>query len=804
MAYRIPVKQIAVLAVHGVGDQQPFETARRIADLLQDLDRSGPSAPGRPAYQPFEEHTIRFSVRPVVVPVEGTSSPGQPAMRGPFHAWVTRAWTKAAADPASAVSDDGLAREFMRGQLRGYGGEDPEDTCESIRLEGARGASDGSEARDVHVYELYWADLSRLKAGLLSIFTELYQLLFHLSSLGTHVVDAEALHHRTPAWDRFRRAQSATAMILTVQIPILNLLMLGVAAIVMGLVELGRLTVAWQFVIASAAVALAVSAAIGRSLWVRDVGARTWIAPVFLWIAIVFGAAYVGHRGCGADETAHVRACVAIAAGSRMIENVVLVAFAAGVLAMILLAYDRRRPGAAKWALATAAVMLPAGWIGAAVRKPQAAVDGLVFVWARTFEALFGALTIAWTVFFVCAIASFVLGTLAVNGIEDVGHASDHAARALAVRGRWTARLMLSLPTFAFIVVTLVGWSLLAMALKPRLGAIPYVPMLGFFIQASTLGDFADALLQNPATVALPLVLIAGGVAALPAIWGMAPVLWTELRAPEPRDARDAAYTAQLGRWLTHAIAGLKLSGIVMYSAMTFALPVGALVALLQTLKYLPPDLWGAALPHIQTLGMAAGAAFAWLFAIRGRLKQLALGFRPALDILLDVDNWMRELPADASPRARISGRYVSLLRYLAARRYDALVIVAHSQGTVITADLLRFLRGTAGDDPQLAGLGALPVYFLTMGCPLRDLYALRFPRLYHWAASPDPAGLGVRQWTNAYRSGDYIGRSLWPHEHADDASRVEFCIGAGAHTHYWDGTAPMIADALDRLIARA
>ena len=209
---------------------------------------------------------------------------------------------------------------------------------------------------------------------------------------------------------------------------------------------------------------------------------------------------------------------------------------------------------------------------------------------------------------------------------------------------------MLSLPTFAFIVVTLVGWSLLAMALKPRLGAIPYAPMLGFFIQASTLGEFADALLQNPATVALPLVLIAGGVAALPAIWGMAPVLWTELRAPEPRDARDAAYTARLGRWLTHAIAGLKLSGIVMYSAMTFALPFGALVALLQTLKYLPPDLWGAALPHIQTLGMATGVAFAWLFAIRGRLKQLALGFRPGLDILLDVDNWMRELPADDEP----------------------------------------------------------------------------------------------------------------------------------------------------------
>lgn len=28
-----------------------------------------------------------------------------------------------------------------------------------------------------------------------------------------------------------------------------------------------------------------------------------------------------------------------------------------------------------------------------------------------------------------------------------------------------------------------------------------------------------------------------------------------------------------------------------------------------------------------------------------------------------------------------------------------------------------------------------------------------------------------------------------------------EFCIGAGAHTHYWDDTAPDIAQALNALI---
>jgi len=123
-----------------------------------------------------------------------------------------------------------------------------------------------------------------------------------------------------------------------------------------------------------------------------------------------------------------------------------------------------------------------------------------------------------------------------------------------------------------------------------------------------------------------------------------------------------------------------------------------------------------------------------------------------------------------------------------------------------------------------------------TMGCPLRDLYGLRFPRLYGWTRdsgdpvmkplpadlerdpqrAPAPLGLyAVKHWVNAYRSGDYIGRYLW--RRTDDRNTwdvttvmenspksLEFCIGAGSHTHYWDVTAPAIAYRLDALIAQA
>jgi hypothetical protein len=41
---------------------------------------------------------------------------------------------------------------------------------------------------------------------------------------------------------------------------------------------------------------------------------------------------------------------------------------------------------------------------------------------------------------------------------------------------------------------------------------------------------------------------------------------------------------------------------------------------------------------------------------------------RAPLDILLDVDNYLRTSPLENAPRARIAERYVSLLRYIAAR----------------------------------------------------------------------------------------------------------------------------------------
>jgi hypothetical protein len=175
----------------------------------------------------------------------------------------------------------------------------------------------------------------------------------------------------------------------------------------------------------------------------------------------------------------------------------------------------------------------------------------------------------------------------------------------------------------------------------------------------------------------------------------------------------------------------------------------------------------------------------------------------------------------------------------------------------MVTTDLLRYLERSAhdsedsslakyafGDKPSIDKKSRLPIYVFSMGSPLRQLLSRFFPHLYWWVSDvpdnslaavgapvgpampsivipslPRPDEMNVAEWTNAYRSGDYIGRSLWVGQWLDrnqsgDAKRppdvadgrpsqnsVETCIGLGAHTHYWDRSAPEVAEMLDQMI---
>src|SRR5205807_1130282 len=94
---------------------------------------------------------------------------------------------------------------------------------------GAEGAVRPPQSRvpgkEVHIYDMFWSDLSGVGTAGLRIFGELYQLLFHLGSIGANNVKAAAVFFRDKeagsAWKRFDTAQTCAAGLLAWPIPLL-------------------------------------------------------------------------------------------------------------------------------------------------------------------------------------------------------------------------------------------------------------------------------------------------------------------------------------------------------------------------------------------------------------------------------------------------------------------------------------------------------------------------------------------------------------------------------------------------------
>jgi hypothetical protein len=367
----------------------------------------------------------------------------------------------------------------------------------------------------------------------------------------------------------------------------------------------------------------------------------------------------------------------------------------------------------------------------------------------------------------------------------------------------------------------------------------------GYFLRV--FGGSSDGL---PGLVGVRLI----GIALLLVLWMLVPVLATEFRSPRLDEAnrKSKAFSQRserLGYWLTTAFRVGGFSGEILV-----IVGVGSVAAIVLMLPFVRLDsgirefLQKPSFGYTEVGAWFIGASVGF-YAVFSRLSSLGTKLRPVFGIMADVDNYLRELPTDRTPRARFAERYTSLLRYLCRWRteddtskgYDAIVIVAHSQGTVITADLLRFLgyyKCRRSDfEPHLDRLGRsdgtkpdMPIILLTMGCPLRQLYMERFPELYRWVADPSTylgrpdcrkAGVladpkreqplfGVTSWINLYRSGDYVGRNVDQPANPEllyepDRLRrdktfgfAEACIGPGAHTHYWDESAEVVARVLD------
>jgi hypothetical protein len=817
-------KKVAVIAVHGISDQQPFDSARSIADLLlTEVEQS--------QYTLFKERKIRIPVAPLKPQAKlpwgketlEASKRFLPDERGEYmHLLMTKP-----IDPDHPTAKPDYL--FMRDQVSDYEGK--QSVYETIRLEGHCGS--GDDKTQVDIYEMYWADLSRLGTGFIRIFGEFYQLLFHLSSLGRLSVDLarvenqdiESLDSVRNLWAWYSGAQAWAVRILSLFFPILNLCLLVVALMSLPVaIPLKYSTLAASMSTGLMFVAICVGYALTR--FGKTSFLRWWVLPLLL----------------GSIGILAVQKLVSGQLGSYCWlagECAVLLSFA--IWFVLIKPYSNHRPGADKFTIIVAVPLglLALGFLFQAPNSPE----GIIFASLRMIEIIYALLLWGWLAFLGFYFATLGLSYFSIRRIsqqDDSVERKDRAKKAARI-----ARLSLALPTLLFSFLTLSLWTALVKLASNVLPEVNYEPTYFFKQLPSSSWVFTNKLTVFSASSLVLVIIVLTLIAIVLALWALLPSVLTEVFPPSLEDPKNV-YAEGLGNWTT---SGFKLIVHPATHIISFGIPLLFFLGTLDGLSLLWDNPFLVSLHLFFTrfgaesaetiLSLIAGfltASATSLIAFGQRLDKLALKFRVVLDALLDVDNYLRLHPLDDNPSARIYARYVSLLRYISKHeRYDAVIIVAHSQGTAITADLLRFLeiekefKTVPNPEPELDNLG--PIHLFTMGSPLRQLYSFAFPHLYPWMLNGDDVQkrpsenvpsdlkpnphelLKVKTWTNAFRSGDYVGRYLW---RADGASQQwdpncisenptktqrEFCLGAGAHTHYWDKTAPEIACEIDRLI---
>lgn len=842
MADSEPRRGVAVIAVHGVADQKPGETARAIAELLI-------AAPPAPAtYRQTGAQDIGLRVEPLrpspatEAAAAGASSrqPATPqggrplakaaaqSVRSDMHRpdWVVdpaHPMVEAPAPPAPpgiALTDFLLFKAVRNGM--------PPAVYDTRRLALQR---DGDAAAGpVDVYEMYWADLSRLASGVPRILTELFTLLFRLSQLGRDAVAAasrefaaEGRHVRR--WRAFSAAQAALdwwfakgLALLTLQLLMMALVIVpvGLVAALPGFAESARDGLA---VVLPAAAALGWLYCFGRRIAVLLAGALAVGGLFALLVALpahwVVGLAWLALLSAGYDAV--MRVCDARFPMTRFVGWLMWPAVVGVVV--------------------VAAAMLPSALPGL---DGERGLRIFTFGALRAVEWILAGTVVWWGVAALGLFAWMLLGQACARGDGFEGRASVA-----------TGRLGLFASLGFFVVLVMATWALLTTPLTLSVAGMQYEPLI-FRDPAQPVlaaAAFLDARYVN-STETFSLVVLLLLALGLHLLVGTLPSALAEMKLVTENATR-------LGRWLTGALRWLdRTVMVVAVVAALAAIVVGIALnsrwfgtAWLAMLNDAFPQVPRWSRDILAPLVWTAASATVALSVLGGLLSRYVPWLRAPLDMALDVDSHFREFPRQGIPRSRIFSRFAALLEHVAAQGYVRVVIVSHSQGTVIATELLRTLRYRAqGDAPADDAAAALwrslapRLHLLTAGCPLRQLYASRFPTLYRWVLQqhagrmgPRAAEAGVQRWVNAYTSGDYVGRWLWsrpprpggevsdtmidarerdgdvyegPSAPPDlavamgDAAECDVCLGTGAHTHYFETDQRCMAGLIDQLVA--
>lgn len=889
--------RVAVIAIHGVGYHESGASAESVTDLLEGV-RASRAAGSQPLYGSFAPQEVQIALPPPIRKdkVKRKFEYSLSAMeerRGRFQDLASvKKWFAGSAAATRASAPD-VATEFMDSLLQDYTGDSSKNSYTTWRRIGRRTAeSNGVEsATDVDVYDMHWADLARPSNSALRFIFSFYQLLLHLASLGRLAQDHAAMENFGGlAWFLYSRSYVYTTRVLTLFIVQLTVLIFGVAASPLPLLLDAQKTgpIVAGAVIGAVAVVLVVLLALkveppspARSWWFGLIPAVA--LGLLMWWAL----------SCHCHATALTLLLEWWGLGSA-------------ICILIFLQYDKVRAGSREFGIIFI-ILLTAALGLLILQQGSLAPQSLRTAAFYLVQYVFLALRFLWMIFFLLAVFAFFMEMLCRAQLrvrmlraespkkEEIG---EQLARVRAA-GR-TARFAIAVPAVLILLLAVFSGSITYQVLSKQTslyaGVNPAVMPKYLSTEVALDARQTDELLaclenacsqlsrtaeRDPNQFLEGLVVQSPplGMAASAGLAGIAVLLLTLMAVPSvfyeifPKRSAPNRPAACLGSWLS--------GGYHHFHRVIFILWFGAVVIPLGIFVYGFIRFWhpgGSFLLDLyEHFGLQAarfllhwGGVFVGSGAVILGLVVKNLG--AVLDAILDVDTYLRTSPVEATPRARIVERYVALLGHIHGRRnlddshyYNRVIIVAHSLGSNITADMLRFLnicaQGSAEIDTEPYGnyvhfafadkrQGALPLYFFTMGSPLRQLLNRFFPHLYQWiravpedtlrppdpmlpgdaipaGATPSPNELRLTQWANFYRSGDYIGRPLWTNgvlqrnsdpakdggAYPDDlstsasapshkATQIEACIGLGAHTHYWDRTAPDIGEELDKMIA--
>ncbi|RIX80821.1 hypothetical protein [Acidovorax cavernicola] len=837
-------ERVAVIAIHGVADQKAGDTARAIASLM--LNNPGKGATYRQAdcdshllpVPPLTSMVQQRTGHPKKSAAKGTNAqkpyvpPVRKAMQqsktSDFSAddWISTSETDDAGVVRAAKGRGPLTpRELKRNHpdiafsdyllFKSQRAEPDHEAYEATRVRMTRdatGADGPSAQQQIDVHEMYWADLSRLPGSVARIVAELFTIVFRLSQLGRDAVDraAEAAGvNRKPRppgakrWACLASLQTALDWAFANLLANLFLQLLMVGLVIAGLGCLVQPELQPQ-VLSHAELlrrVLAVGVPVVGLWWYSYEGAPG-----------VSGRVAVGAYGVLAGWLLWTQV------PAHWVVGVAWVAVLAALSDRALRIARDRFPAARTWGLALMALIVAALLVHVAINASAAGGTDDLRHWVRAgmrvVEYLLLGVVAWWGVAGVLLIAWLLAGYM-VPG-------KDEATRASIATGR----LGLFVSVAAFVALSMAFWAVLTNLVELGAKNVDYAPF--WFGKGIYWADGANFLHNRYEKSTQAFALTAGLTLSLLVylVAVLVPSLLAELKVAFGTSQR-------LGHWLGAGYRRLdRFVTFLTTASVIAACAVAVLLVLAQCGVSLGGRIenaheWVARLSQsgLKPLIFSAATLGAAVMLLGGFLSRTVPGLRMPLDVALDVDGHFREFPRRAIPRARIFSRYVSLLEHVAAQGYDRIVIVAHSQGTVISTELLRYLQFRAAQNvdarvTQLwAALNRSRLLLLTAGCPLRQLYAARFPHLYGWVTAEDANGggpsaakVGVARWVNLYTAGDYVGRWLWgaddkgyTPDQAPPAWRTEAeheeCLGLGAHTHYFDLDQAHVARWIDWMV---